>query len=194
MSRLEPPLDKIAVSVALLGILAVVAFVGGGVPFGDDSPAEPTTTATPADTSTPTATPWPDVHSSYEETKVTVVDGETDERKGAVDAAIADNRSLKVLGLSETDVLPPNRGMVFVFDSEADRTFVMTNMSFGIDIVFIDANGTITEIHHAPKPAPDEDGSSQGYRGNGQYVLEVNEHWTTEHEIETGDRVEFELP
>ena len=196
MSRPRIPLRELAVVVALFGIVVLVAVGGAVTPFGDDTPSEttPTKSATPTTASTPTATPWPDVHSGYDETVVTVVDGETGDRKGAVDAAIADNRSLHVLGLSDTDVLPPDRGMLFVFDTEAERTFVMTNMSFGIDIVFIDADGTITDIYEAPKPAPDEDGSAQGFRGDGQYILEVNKGWMADHGVEVGDRVEFELP
>jgi uncharacterized membrane protein (UPF0127 family) len=67
-------------------------------------------------------------------------------------------------------------------------------MDFGLDIVYADADGTITTISHAPAPGPNEDGSEQEYPGNGQYVLEVNYEWTTRHGVEEGDVLAFELP
>ena len=188
--------------VALL-VVAATGLVAGGVitpgPFADEpasSSADATPTATPVATPTPTPTPEPEpaVHAGYEQTTVTVVDADTGEELGTVEAAIADNSSLRYTGLSETDELPEDRGMLFTYDSEDRRTYVMRNMSFGIDIVFVGADRTITTIHHAPEPGPDEDGSQQRYPGTGQYVLEVNYEWTAERGIEEGDRLEFELP
>lgn len=173
-----------------LVVVVVAAALGGCVgPFdgAEQSTAEPTATDDP----TPTATP---VHSSYDQTTVTVLDDESDAELGAVEAAIADNGSLRYTGLSDTESLPENRGMLFVFSGERNLTFVMRKMDFAIDIVYIDPNGTITSIHHAPAPEPDEDGESQRYPGRGQYVLEVNHDWTTDRGIEVGDRVAFELP
>jgi uncharacterized membrane protein (UPF0127 family) len=172
-----------------LAVVVVAAALGGCVgPFdaGGQSTA-PTATDDPTHTATP-------VHSSYAQTTVTVQDGDGDAELGAVEAAIADNGSLRYTGLSNTESLPENRGMLFVFDSERDLTFVMREMDFAIDIVYIDSNGTITSIHHAPAPGPNEDGNDQEYSGRGQYVLEVNHHWTTDRGIEVGDQVAFELP
>lgn len=175
---------------ALVVAVIAVAALGGCVgPFdaGGQSTAEPTATDAP----TPTATP---VHSGYDRTTVTVLDAEGDDELGAVEAAIADNGTLRYTGLSDTESLPEHRGMLFVFSGERDLTFVMREMDFAIDIVYIGSNGTITSIHHAPAPGPDENGGSQRYHGRGQYVLEVNHHWTTDRGIEVGDRVAFELP
>ncbi len=89
-------------------------------------------------------------------------------------AAIADADELRGLGLSDTDELPEDRSMLFVYDSVEERRFGMPDMSFEIDVVFADDGGVITSIHHAPEPEPDEDGSEQTYTGRGQYVLEVD--------------------
>jgi uncharacterized membrane protein (UPF0127 family) len=132
------------------------------------------------------------VHEGYETTEVRAVTTDGDEL-GTVTAAIADTNDLRYLGLSDTDELPSDRGMLFVYESVAERTFVMREMDFGIDIVYADANGTITGIHHAPAPGPDEDGNEQRYPGRGRYVLEVNYEWTTEHGVSEGDVLEFEL-
>ncbi|MGM0606749.1 MAG: DUF192 domain-containing protein [Halobacteriota archaeon] len=160
----------------------------------------PTSTTTPTPTATRTATSGtpsasdstPSIHDDYEQTVVTVrsADGAV---RGSVTAAIADNRSLRYIGLSDSDSLPDDRGMLFVYESHGDRTFVMREMSFGIDIVYVAPNGTITEIHHAPAPDPDEDGSAMRYPGSGQYVLEVPYGWTIDRNVDVGDRVDFEL-
>ena len=130
---------------------------------------------------------------SYEHTTVTVYDGGTGAELGSVEAAIADTFSKRYIGLSGTDSLPADRGMLFVHDSSAERSYVMRGMAFGIDIVFADADGTITAIHEAPAPGPDEDGNEQAYAGTGRYVLEVNRGWTTDRGVETGDELGFEL-
>ena len=140
--------------------------------------------------STPTADRTP-IHSSYKTTRVRVEtpDGQ---RLGAVTAAIADTQNLRGTGLSDTESLPEDRGMLFVYETVTDRTFVMRRMDFGIDIVYADADGTITEIFHAPEPGPNEDGNDQQYTGRGQYVLEVNRGWTTERGVTAGDRLVFD--
>ncbi|WP_135365107.1 DUF192 domain-containing protein [Halosimplex halophilum] len=158
-----------------------------------------TPTATPTGTPTATASPTPlepgtreAVFPDYETTdvRVTTPDGE---RLGSVTAAIADTGGLRFTGLSDTESLPEDWGMLFVYDSVGSHTYVMREMDFGLDIVYADGEGAITEIHHAPEPGPNEDGEDQTYPGRGQYVLEVNKGWTTERGVETGDVLRFEL-
>jgi len=175
------------------GALAGVAGCAGG--DGDDGGAGGDPAPSPSPTAEPTASPEPTatpVHADYETTEVRAVtpDGEV---LGAVTAAIADTSELRYLGLSDTESLPEDRGMLFVYGDVADRRFVMRRMDFGIDIVYADGEGVITRIHHAEAPGPDEDGEDQGYPGRGQYVLEVTLDWTSERGVEAGDRLAFDL-
>ncbi|WP_254839701.1 DUF192 domain-containing protein [Natronomonas marina] len=181
-----------------LALVVAVAVLSAGCtgPLGGDATptAEPTPTATDATTETG-ATPTPTgIHASYEQTTVTVVDTETGDELGRVEAAIADNGTLRATGLSETDSMPDDRGMLFLYDTGQDLTFWMKNMSFGLDILFVHGNGTIESIHHAPEPEAGEDGTGQTYAGQGQYVLEVNRGWADERGVEAGDRIEFDRP
>jgi len=160
--------------------------------------ASPTNTPTAAPEATPTsgtaATPT-GVHASYAQTTVTVVDDETGSDLGRVTAAVADTGDLRYTGLSDTTSLPEDRGMLFVYDTpQASLTYVMREMSFPLDIIFVHGNGTIQSIHHVRAPDPGEDGESIRASGEGQYVLEVNRGWTTERGIEPGDRLAFTLP
>lgn len=156
-------------------------------PDGSDSTPDATdegSTPTPADEA---------VFPGYEMTTVVVRTPDGDSL-GWVRAAIADTADRRRTGLSDTDELPERYGMLFVFGDIDERAFVMPEMEFGIDIVFADSDGVITTIHHAPQPGPDEDGAEQRYVGRGQYVLEVNKHWTTERGVEAGDVLAFDLP
>ena len=135
---------------------------------------------------------WPTgPYASYETTPV-VVRGDDGEPRGAVLAAIADEREKRILGLSAAESMPADGGMLFTYDSVGDRTYVMRDMSFGLDIIYADADGEITEIHTASKPGPDENGATQTYPGRGQYVFEVNYEWTVDNNVSVGDRLVFE--
>ena len=119
------------------------------------------------------------------ETTVTVVD-ETGTTLGTVDVAVADTAQEHYVGLSETDSLAADEGMLFVFASEETRAFVMRDMAFAIDMVFVDANGTITTVHHAPV---EDDENLTRYTGRARWVLEVPYGWTERHDVSVGDRI-----
>jgi uncharacterized membrane protein (UPF0127 family) len=133
-------------------------------------------------------------HEAYDTTVVQISD-ERGEQRGSLTALIAETDALRYLGLSDTKTLPDSRGMLFVYESAGPRTFVMREMDFGLDIIYISAGNQITAIHHAEAPAADESGTEPQHRypGEGQYVLEVSYEWTTHRDITTGDRVSFEL-
>jgi len=134
---------------------------------------------------------WVDVVGTgeYERTNVTAVDANGTELATA-DVRIADSHAKRYVRLSNTESLGPDEGMLFVHDDEDERAFVMREMVFPLDIVFVGANGTVTTIHHASLPA---DGTGEGdlerYRGTGKYVLEVNRGWTNRTGFDEGDRL-----
>ncbi|WP_245708146.1 DUF192 domain-containing protein [Halobacterium jilantaiense] len=100
---------------------------------------------------------------------------------------IADTPDEQYTGLSEHESLGADEGMLFVYPDEGRHTYVMRSMDFPIDIVYVDADGRITEIHHAPTEDDNEDLTP--YPGRGKWVLEVPYNWTVERGVEEGDRV-----
>ena len=171
----------LAVALALLAVLAGCAGGSGSDPTATDVP-EPTETAggtTAPDT--PVSTPGSD----YETTTVDVVDG-NGTRLATVEVWVADSFVKRYTGLSDTSALEPGQGMLFVHDSEARHGYVMRDMAFPLDMVFVAANGTITAIHHAPV---ESDGDLTEYSGRAKYVLEVPMGYTNRTGIEEGDRV-----
>ncbi|MFC6836907.1 DUF192 domain-containing protein [Halomarina ordinaria] len=133
----------------------------------------------------------PPADDDYDRTAVVVSD-ENGTELGRVEARIADTRQKRYTGLSNTSSLPEDEGMLFVHDDPQSLTYVMRGMDFGIDIVFVAENGTVTGIEHAPEPPEGEDGNDYRYTGEGKYVLEVNYDWTTRHGVTVGDRVHAE--
>ena len=80
-------------------------------------------------------------------------------------------------------------GMLFVYDTEAQRSFWMKNTLIPLDIIFIDKNNKITTIHHA---LPCEAEPCKIYASpKAKYVLEVNGNFTEKNSIKTGDKVLF---
>jgi len=135
-------------------------------------------------TGTETATPCPSP------TGTAVVACDEGGRLATVQVRIAATFDQRYTGLSDTESLGPDEGMLFVHDGESTHTYVMRDMAFPLDIIFIAENGTITTIHHAPTP-PEGGSYSAEYPGQGRYVLEVNRGWTDRTGVTVGDTVEL---
>lgn len=123
----------------------------------------------------------------YERATVTVED-ENGTQLATVDVRIADTRDKRRLGLSNTSSLASGEGMLFVHEAEGRHVYVMRRMDFPLDIVFVDADGTITTIHHAPVPEEIPGGNGR-FPGRGKYVLEVPRGWTNATGVDVGDQV-----
>ena len=121
----------------------------------------------------------------YNTTTVTVAD-ENGTDLATVEVRIADTFEKRYTGLSETDSLAPDEGMLFVHDEEGKHGYVMRGMDFPIDIVFVDGDGTVVDIFHASV-----DGENAPYRATAKYVLEVNRGWTNRTGLSAGDTVEI---
>jgi len=81
----------------------------------------------------------------------------------------------KVIGLSETDSLPENSGMLFAYlEEEPDLWFTMEDTSLDLDIIFINDDLEVTSVHtvkaYSPNPIRDNSEDSDDI----QFVLEVN--------------------
>lgn len=126
--------------------------------------------------------------------RVTIVDEDSQSKLGTVRASVANTPETRYTGLSDHETLRPGRGMLFVFDGSSQRTFVMRDMSFSIDIIYIDDSKVITAIHNAEAPTNFESGTEKKhqYPGKGQIVLEVNHRWTAKHNVTVGDEVNIE--
>jgi len=107
---------------------------------------------------------------NYEVRKITIDDV-------VLDVEIADDSAKIQRGLMFREMLPENRGMLFIFDEERKYQFWMMNMKFNIDMIWLDANGKVVHIVEDAEPCIDAAHTSQctfSPDEPARYVLEVN--------------------
>jgi len=68
------------------------------------------------------------------------------------DVEVADGYLSRAKGLMHRDQLKLNQGMVFLYDGETPVSFWMKNVSFSLDMIFINASGRIVKIHEKAMP------------------------------------------
>jgi uncharacterized membrane protein (UPF0127 family) len=97
-------------------------------------------------------------------------------------AEIASNNASREVGLMYRTYLPPDDGMLFIFENKAGHCFWMRNTKIPLSIAFIADDGKIlniedmqamTENNHCPV-API------------RYALEMNQGWFSKKGISTG--------
>jgi uncharacterized membrane protein (UPF0127 family) len=127
-------------------------------------------------------TPGPN---NYEQVTVTAYDANGTEL-AAVTARVADTDQKRYIGLSDTESLGTNEGMLFVHGGESRRSFVMRDMDFPLDMVFVGSDERINTIHHAPVPEGDWE---KTYSGRAKWILEVPRGWANRTGVDVGDRI-----
>ena len=124
----------------------------------------------------------------YKTVSVTLPDG------FVVQAKVADTPEKQEKGLMFVTELPEDQGMIFVFDEEGDQAFWMKNTLIDLDMVFIDADKTVTGVAaQMPRSytyTPDDEVAyALGY---GKYVLELTSQAAQKHGVVPGSRLQFE--
>ena len=106
---------------------------------------------------------------------------------------VAQSNSEQYQGLSDRKSLCQSCGMLFVWDDYSIRDFVMRNMNFPLDIIFIaDQKIVKIESNSLPEgPAPQNNYSSDVPVN---YVLEINGGLTDRYGIAVGDEVLVNIP
>ncbi|MFK7880532.1 DUF192 domain-containing protein [Roseobacter sp.] len=84
---------------------------------------------------------------------------------------IADDVEERAQGLMHRESMPSSAGMLFVYDRPQKLSFWMRNTLIPLDLLFIDATGTIQNIHHSAQPLDETP-----IRGGSDltHVLEIN--------------------
>lgn len=100
---------------------------------------------------------------------------------------IADSDSERQQGLMFREYMPEDHGMLFIFEEEGMKGFWMKNTLISLDMIFIGADGVITDIHQAD-PCTTE--ICPVYSAKAKYVLEMNKHYSVRRDIIVGDKVE----
>jgi uncharacterized membrane protein (UPF0127 family) len=112
-------------------------------------------------------------------------------------ARLAISAEERTRGLSGTEKLEPNEGMLFVYNNRSRHAFWMRGMLFPLDMLWIDTDHVADLKTDLPNPPP---GASEAnlpiYSPNADanYVLEVNAGWAATNNITIGAPVRVILP
>lgn len=101
-------------------------------------------------------------------------------------AAVAQTPLQRAQGLSGTDPLPADLGMLFIFPETGTHSFWMKDMKYDLDIIWI-KDDTIVDIwQHAPAPQGGEI-ASYTPQASANYVFEVTAGFVANSSLKVGD-------
>lgn len=102
-----------------------------------------------------------------------------------IEAEVAANNAARMQGLMQRKSMAPQRGMLFVFDRDAQHCMWMKNTFLPLSVAFIDASGKILNIEDMQPHSEDNHCAAQPAR----YALEMNVGWFAQRGIKGGDRI-----
>jgi uncharacterized protein len=100
----------------------------------------------------------------------------------SIHAEVAATEASRQHGLMYRHSLPPDQGMLFVFDEPAVQCFWMKNTPLPLSIAFIGARGAIVNITDMQAQTTDIHCPTAPIR----YALEMQQGWFAEHRVEPG--------
>ncbi|WP_437594601.1 DUF192 domain-containing protein [Sorangium sp. So ce1000] len=106
-----------------------------------------------------------------------------------VTVEIARREPERARGLMYRTSMAENRGMIFVFQQPSNHSFWMHNTCIPLDMLFIDADGTIVGIE---ENTPTLDDSTFEVGCPSTYVLELNAGWARRHGVVAGQKVRLD--
>jgi uncharacterized membrane protein (UPF0127 family) len=153
-----------------------------------NSPA-PSLTPIPTPSLTPIPTPSPSVEAPAETAIVRI--GQATYR---VDLAVSEME--RAQGLSGRPDLGVDAGMLFVYESDAPRTFWMPDMHFPLDMVWIKSDCTVSgvssDVPNPPPATPRNELLRYPSTEPVRFVLEINAGQAAAQGVTAGTRVEFD--
>ncbi len=108
------------------------------------------------------------------------------QQKIAIETASTPNEQYQ--GLSGRKAICAECGMLFDFSESDSKTFVMRNMEFPLDIIFID-KGVIKNIAANLEPEGNNPKNFYKSAGAADQVLEVNGGYCAKYDIKPGDKI-----
>ncbi len=93
-------------------------------------------------------------------------------------------------GLSNREYLCPDCGMLFLFDRKKDLSFVMREMNFPLDIIFI-ADRKILNIYSNLKPEGRNPQNIYSSLGKADAVFEINANKSLDCDLKPGDLISW---
>lgn len=102
-----------------------------------------------------------------------------------IKAEVAADFATRAQGLMYRKSLPPNGGMLFIFDDAAIQCMWMKNTLIPLSVAYIADDGAIVNIEDMKPQTEDSHCASRPAR----YALEMNRGWFAAHGIKPGSRI-----
>jgi uncharacterized membrane protein (UPF0127 family) len=115
---------------------------------------------------------------------------------GAIVAEVARTPEQRAAGLSNRASLPPDAGMLFVYETPRRPSFWMHQTLIPLDMVWIDAGKRVVQVHAGVQPEPGvPDSELRRYSPDSDvlYVLELNAGAAAAYGVDPGDVLQFDL-
>ncbi len=109
--------------------------------------------------------------------------------KGTLVAEVVNTKSSRMLGLSGRSKMLDGEGMLFIFETPGKYGFWMKDMTFPLDILWINQNGVVVAIERALTPETYPKTYING--ADATYVLEVNAGQSEKHGLYLGSKVKI---
>ncbi len=123
------------------------------------------------------------------EGELTFISAETGKPIRKIDIEKAETDPERQQGLMYRRKMTDQQGMLFIMDRAAPQSFWMRNTYIPLDIIFVDENNTILNIHQNARPRSEAELPS---KGNAKYVVEVIGGFTQAYGIKPGDKIQWE--
>lgn len=105
-----------------------------------------------------------------------------------LDIEIADTDQKRALGLMYRNPLTFSQAMLFIFEEETPQSFWMKNTPSTLDILFVNRQMEIVQIHEFTQPYSEKSYPSER---PAIYVVEVAGGFVSKYQITEGDKIEF---
>lgn len=106
---------------------------------------------------------------------------------------IADTPEKQITGMMYREFIPDDFGMLFINETERYRSFWMKNCRVHLDIIFLDRNKQVINIHFNVPPCKHEPCKTYPSERPAQYVLELRGNRAKELNLKPGDTIFFNL-
>lgn len=109
--------------------------------------------------------------------------------KGALTVEVANTRASRELGLSGRNGMRDDEGLLFIFETPGRYGFWMKDMTFSLDIVWINQNGIVVSIER--NVDPDSYPKHFINQADATYVLEINAGMAEKFGLYLGSKVKL---
>ena len=112
----------------------------------------------------------------------------------AIEAEVADTPEKQLFGLAFRESLPPDRGMLYIFDT-SDRHKVRTKgFLFPVDVIWADASRHVGHLVERAQPCEKDPCPAYGPPPeNARYVIETEAGFIEREKLSTGVELKFTL-